>query len=79
MIACDEDPQAIGRARRNAELSGVAVDFHVHNAFDLLRSYEAAGRRFDVVVVDPLPCQARSQRRIYATCDDTSDARIQKS
>ncbi len=61
VIACDEDPQAIARARRNAELSSVAVDFHVHNAFDLLRSYEAAGRKFDVVVVDP-PALAKRGR-----------------
>ena len=61
VIACDEDPVAIGRARRNAELSGVAVDFHVHNAFDLLRSYESSGRRFDVVVIDP-PALAKRGR-----------------
>lgn len=66
VIACDEDPQAIGRARRNAELSGVAVDFHVQNAFDLLRSYEAAGRRFDVVVVDP-PALAKRGRSAGST------------
>lgn len=61
VIACDEDPVAIGRARRNAELSGVAVDFHIHNAFDLLRSYESSGRRFDVVVIDP-PALAKRGR-----------------
>ncbi len=61
VVACDEDPQAIARARRNAELSQVAVDFRVHNAFDLLRSYEAAGRKFDVVVVDP-PALAKRGR-----------------
>lgn len=61
VIACDEDPLAIARARHNAELSGVAVDFHIHNAFDLLRSYEAEGRRFDVVVLDP-PALAKRGR-----------------
>lgn len=66
VIACDEDPQAIARARHNAELSGVAVDFRVHNAFDLLRSYEAAGRRFDVVVVDP-PALAKRGRSAGST------------
>lgn len=53
VLACDEDPQAIGRARHNARLGAVQVDFEVHNAFDLLRSLEAAGRRFEVVVLDP--------------------------
>lgn len=53
VLACDEDPQAIGRARHNARIGAVRVDFEVHNAFDLLRSLEAAGRRFEVVVLDP--------------------------
>ena len=53
VLACDEDPQAIGRARHNARLGAVQVAFEVHNAFDLLRSLEAAGRRFEVVVLDP--------------------------
>jgi 23S rRNA (cytosine1962-C5)-methyltransferase len=53
VLACDEDPQAIGRARHNAQLGAVQVDFRVANAFDLLRSLEAGGRRFDVVVLDP--------------------------
>jgi 23S rRNA (cytosine1962-C5)-methyltransferase len=61
VIACDEDPVAIGRARNNAELSQVTVDFHVHNAFDLLRAYESEGRRFDVVVIDP-PALAKRGR-----------------
>lgn len=63
--ACDEDPQAIGRARRNAELSRTHVEFLVHNAFDLLRSHEAGGRRFDVVVVDP-PALAKRGRHAPA-------------
>ncbi len=53
VMACDEDPQAIGRARHNAQLGGVTVDFIAHNAFDLLRSLEAEGRHFDVIVLDP--------------------------
>ena len=66
VTACDEDPQAIARARRNAELSGVSVDFQVHNAFDLLRSYEAGGRRFDVVVVDPPALAKRGRQQARA-------------
>lgn len=66
VTACDEDAQAVARARRNAELSGVAVDFQVHNAFDLLRSYEAGGRRFDVVVVDPPALAKRGRQHAHA-------------
>jgi 23S rRNA (cytosine1962-C5)-methyltransferase len=53
VLGCDEDAQAIARARRNAELGGVQAQWQVHNAFDLLRTLEAAGRRFSVVVLDP--------------------------
>jgi 23S rRNA (cytosine1962-C5)-methyltransferase len=66
VTACDEDAQAIARARRNAELSSVSVDFQVHNAFELLRSYEASGRRFDVVVVDPPALAKRGRQHAQA-------------
>jgi ubiquinone biosynthesis protein len=62
VMACDEDPQAILRARENAALTGCRVDFRVHNAFDLLRSLEAAGEKFDVVVVDPPALAKRGPR-----------------
>jgi 23S rRNA (cytosine1962-C5)-methyltransferase len=60
-MACDESAAAIGRARRNAELNGLAVDFQVRNAFDLLRALEASGRRFDMVVIDPPALAKRGQ------------------
>lgn len=60
-MACDENAVAIGRARRNAELNGLAVDFQVRNAFDLLRALEASGRRFDMVVIDPPALAKRGQ------------------
>lgn len=62
VLGCDEDPQAIERARHNARLGGVQVDWVTHNAFDLLRSLEAAGRRFDVVVIDPPALAKRGAR-----------------
>jgi 23S rRNA (cytosine1962-C5)-methyltransferase len=62
VLACDEDPQAVARARRNAALGGVRAEFVVHNAFDLLRSLEAAGRRFGVVSIDPPALAKRGAR-----------------
>lgn len=63
VLGCDQSPQAIERARRNAELNRLAVDFQVGNAFDLLRSLEASGTRFAVVVIDPPALLKRGQGR----------------
>ena len=54
VLATDEDPQAVARAAANAarnELPNLQV--RQANAFDLLRTLEAEGQRFDVVVLDP--------------------------
>lgn len=61
--ACDENPAAVARARKNAALSGVDIDFQVANAFDLLRGHEAQGRRYRVVVVDPPALAKRGGRQ----------------
>jgi 23S rRNA (cytosine1962-C5)-methyltransferase len=54
VVALDEDPQAVARARANAAASGLAnVEVHAADAFAELRRFEREGRRFDVVVVDP--------------------------
>lgn len=53
VLACDEDPAAVARARENARRSDLPVDFRAVNAFDLLRALEADRRRFEVVVLDP--------------------------
>lgn len=61
VMACDEDPDAIARARKNATLGGGKVDFRVANAFDLLRMLESSGARFSAVVIDP-PALAKRGR-----------------
>lgn len=54
VLATDEDEQAVGRARANAERNGLAnLEVRRANAFDLLRTLEGAGERFEVVVIDP--------------------------
>jgi 23S rRNA (cytosine1962-C5)-methyltransferase len=54
VLATDEDPNAVVRASANAARNGLAnLTVKQANAFDLLRSLEASGDRFDVVVLDP--------------------------
>jgi 23S rRNA (cytosine1962-C5)-methyltransferase len=54
VLATDEDAQAVARASANAERNGLHnMTVEKANAFDLLRSLEASGRKFDVVVLDP--------------------------
>ena len=54
VLATDEDPHAVGRAQANATRNGLAnLEVRRANAFDLLRTLEGAGERFDVVVLDP--------------------------
>jgi 23S rRNA (cytosine1962-C5)-methyltransferase len=54
VLATDEDAQAVARAQANAARNNLAnLTARQANAFDLLRSLESAGERFDVVVLDP--------------------------
>ena len=54
VIGVDISGDAVAAAQRNATLNQIAnVDFLEANVFDLLREFEAAGDRFDVIVLDP--------------------------
>ncbi len=54
VMAIDISEPAIERARRNAELNGIAnIEFIAANVFDKLRDYDDAGERFDTIVLDP--------------------------
>jgi 23S rRNA (cytosine1962-C5)-methyltransferase len=54
VVANDEDAQAVARTKANAERNGLGnMIARQTNAFDLLRSLEADGEKFDVVVLDP--------------------------
>ena len=54
MIGIDISGEAVAAARRNAELNELSnVEFRDANVFDALRAMEAAGERFDVIVLDP--------------------------
>lgn len=59
-------PAALEVARRNQALNSAAnVDFREGNAFDILKEYDDAGRRFDVVILDP-PAFAKNRDSIPA-------------
>jgi 23S rRNA (cytosine1962-C5)-methyltransferase len=54
VTAIDISPDAIAAAARNAELNDARnVEFCAANVFDNLREFEAAGERFDTIVLDP--------------------------
>lgn len=66
VIAIDISADAVAAGERNAQLNGIAnVDFVEANVFDVLREMEAAGDRFDVIVLDP-PAFAKNRASLKA-------------
>jgi 23S rRNA (cytosine1962-C5)-methyltransferase len=57
----DSSRPALEMAERNATLNGREMEWIEANAFDLLREYAAAGRRYDTIVLDP-PAFAKTKR-----------------
>jgi 23S rRNA (cytosine1962-C5)-methyltransferase len=64
--AVEISAEALGFARRNAELNGASqVTFREGNVFDVLKEYDQAGRKFDGVILDP-PAFAKSRSAVDA-------------
>jgi len=62
----DISAEAIQSAQRNAAINGATnVDFQEANVFDALRELEAAGERFDTMVLDP-PAFAKNRASVKA-------------
>jgi 23S rRNA (cytosine1962-C5)-methyltransferase len=61
----DESGDAIAMARANVERNGVAgrYEFRTEDAFEELRRLEAAGHRYDLVILDP-PAFARTNATV---------------
>jgi len=57
----DSSRPALEMAEKNAALNGRELEWIEANAFDLLREYAAANRRYDTVVLDP-PAFAKTKR-----------------
>lgn len=66
VIGIDISSDAVAAAERNARLNEITnVDFLEANVFDVLREMEAAGDRFDVIVLDP-PAFAKNRASLKA-------------
>jgi 23S rRNA (cytosine1962-C5)-methyltransferase len=64
VLAVDLSAESLERVRANAALNGMDhVATRDANVFDLLRSFEAKGERFDTIVLDP-PAFAKSRDAI---------------
>ena len=59
----DSSRPALEAAEQNASLNGRESEWIEANAFDLLRDYSDAGRRYDCIVLDP-PAFAKSRRDV---------------
>jgi 23S rRNA (cytosine1962-C5)-methyltransferase len=57
----DSSRPALEMAEKNAALNGRELEWIEANAFDLLREYAAANRRYDTIVLDP-PAFAKTKR-----------------
>lgn len=57
----DSSRPALEAAEQNAALNGREVEWVEANAFDLLRDYSDAGKKYDCIVLDP-PAFAKSRR-----------------
>jgi 23S rRNA (cytosine1962-C5)-methyltransferase len=64
--AVDLSPAAVEAGRRNQALNELSnVSFREANAFDVLKEYDDAGRRFDMIVLDP-PAFAKNRASVPA-------------
>jgi len=62
----DMAPAAVGAARRNQQLNSISnAHFREGNSFDLLKEYDDASRRFQMVILDP-PAFAKNRDSIPA-------------
>jgi 23S rRNA (cytosine1962-C5)-methyltransferase len=65
VTALDSSASALERLRANAERNGLDVSTEQANAFDALREWEQAGRRFDTIVLDP-PALVKARKALEA-------------
>ena len=64
--AIDMAPAALAASRRNQELNSIEnVTFREGNSFDVLKEYDEAGRKFQMVILDP-PAFAKNRDSLPA-------------
>jgi 23S rRNA (cytosine1962-C5)-methyltransferase len=61
VVGVDSSRPALEMADKNAALNGRELEWIEANAFDLLREYSAANRRYDTIILDP-PAFAKTKR-----------------
>jgi len=61
VVGVDSSRPALEMAEKNAALNGRELEWMEANAFDLLREYSAAKRRYDTIILDP-PAFAKTKR-----------------
>ncbi len=61
VTGADSSRPALEMAEKNATLNGRELEWIEANAFDLLRDYAAANRRYDTIILDP-PAFAKTKR-----------------
>ena len=68
VVSCDVAPQATAAAQDNFRLNGFDLDPHEFvsgDCFELLSEWGKAGRRFDMIILDP-PSFAHSKKQVYS-------------
>lgn len=71
VFSVDQDEDAVALSRENFARNGLAPerhDFLAADAFELLASFKAEGRMFDLIILDP-PAFAKSQKAVQAALD----------
>jgi 23S rRNA (cytosine1962-C5)-methyltransferase len=63
VTAVDSSRPALEIADQNAQLNDREIEWMEANAFDLLKDYAAAGRQYDIIVLDP-PAFAKSRKNL---------------
>ena len=64
VLGIDISEDALVVARENARINDLDnVHFEAHNVFDLLRQYQAEGKKFDVIILDP-PAFTKSRKML---------------
>lgn len=75
VVNVDTSAEALGLARGNLALNGlegVEAEYTVGDVFAVLRRYQAEGRRFDLVILDP-PKFAHSRGQVAHACRGYKD------
>ncbi len=71
VFSVDQDQDAVALSRENFEKNGLRAsryDFLAADAFEVISSFKAEGRLFDLVILDP-PAFAKSQKAVQGALD----------